>query len=379
MKQVQEDDGKVVNVIVGQSTLPQTIFNSVNVLVGVGLLALPLSMRYAGWIPGIVMLIFAALATAYTARLLAKCADMDSSLITFADLAYVSFGNTARIFTSIVFSLELLGACLALVVIFADTMDALVPGWGITQWKIACGVIIVPLLFVPLRLLSFTSIVGILSCLGIVTAVFIDGLIKPHTPGSLREPATTHLFPSNWLTLPISFGLLMSLFGGHSVTPNIYRDMRHPYKYHRAVNWAWTFTFLIDGGMAVVGWLMFGDGVRDEITKNMVMTKGYPEALTYFIVICIAIIPITKVPLNARPIISTVEIALGLDARAIADSDAMTGLSGAMRGVLKIAVRVAIMVVFVVLAILVPDFDRIMCTCLACPRGHAPFEGRRNC
>lgn len=108
--------------IVGQSTLPQTIFNSVNVLVGVGLLALPLSMKYAGWIPGLVFLVFAALSTAYTARLLAKCADVDSSLITFADLAYVSFGNLARIFTSIIFFLELLAACLALVIIFADTM-----------------------------------------------------------------------------------------------------------------------------------------------------------------------------------------------------------------------------------------------------------------
>lgn len=242
MKQVQEEDGKVVNVIVGQSTLPQTIFNSVNVLVGVGLLALPLSMKYAGWIPGLVFLIFAALSTAYTARLLAKCADVDSSLITFADLAYVSFGHTARIFTSIVFFLELVGACLALVVIFADTMDALIPGWGVTEWKCACGIILIPLLFVPLRLLSFTSILGIMSCMGIVTAVFVDGLIKPHTPGSLREPAITYLFPANWLTLPISFGLLMSLFGGHSVTPNIYRDMRHPYKYHRAVNYAWTFS-----------------------------------------------------------------------------------------------------------------------------------------
>ena len=35
VKQVEED-GHIINVVVGQSTLPQTIFNSVNVLVGVG-------------------------------------------------------------------------------------------------------------------------------------------------------------------------------------------------------------------------------------------------------------------------------------------------------------------------------------------------------
>jgi solute carrier family 32 (vesicular inhibitory amino acid transporter) len=360
VKQIQEEDGKVVNVVVGQSTLPQTIFNSVNVLVGVGLLALPLAMRYAGWVAGLVFLTFSALSTSYTAKLLAKCADVDNSIITFADLAYVSFGYSARLVTSILFTVELLGACVALVVLFADSLDALIPGWGLTEWKIVCGFILIPLGFVPLRLLSFTSILGILCCFGIVLAVFVDGLIKPHQPGSLREPATTYLFPANWATLPISFGLLMSPWGGHSVFPNIYRDMRHPYKYRKGVNITYIFTFLLDVLMAVVGLLMFGDGVKDEITKNIVVTKGYPEWLSIFIVICIAIIPLTKVPLNARPIVSTLELSLGLDARAMADAQALTGLSGFTRGILKFTVRITCTIIFVILAILVPDFDRIM-------------------
>ncbi|KAI6821470.1 vacuolar amino acid transporter-like protein 1, partial [Hortaea werneckii] len=231
VKQIQEDDGKVVNVVVGQSTLPQTIFNSVNVLIGVGILALPLAFKMSGWIPGLIFFAFAGISTSYTAKLLAKCADVDGSLITFADLAYVSFGPWARIGTSILFSLELIAACVALVVLFADSLDALIPGWGDVEWKIVCGIILIPLGFVPLRFLSFTSVLGILSCLGIVLAIFVDGLIKPHAPGSVREPALTHLFPENWMTLPIAFGILMSPWGGHSVFPNIYRDMRHPYKY----------------------------------------------------------------------------------------------------------------------------------------------------
>nr|POE61860.1 vacuolar amino acid transporter 1 [Quercus suber] len=133
---VQEDDGNVVNVVVGQSTLPQTIFNSVNVLIGVGLLALPLAMKLAGWVPGLIFFAFAGISTSYTAKLLAKCADVDTSLITFADLAFVSFGPWARVTTSILFSLELIAACVALVVLFADSLDALIPGWGLTEWKI---------------------------------------------------------------------------------------------------------------------------------------------------------------------------------------------------------------------------------------------------
>jgi vesicular inhibitory amino acid transporter len=165
VKQIEED-GHLINVVVGQSTFPQTIFNSVNVLVGIGLLALPLALKYSGLVVGVIFLCFSAVATSYTAKLLAKCLDVDSSLITFADLAYVSFGNKARVAVSILFSLELLAACVALVVLFADSMDDLIPGWGILAWKIVCGIILVPLVFLPLRLLSFTSILGVMSCFG---------------------------------------------------------------------------------------------------------------------------------------------------------------------------------------------------------------------
>jgi vesicular inhibitory amino acid transporter len=164
IKQVEHEDGTKENVVIGQSTMPQTIFNSVNVLIGVGLLSLPLGMKYAGWIPGLLFLLYSAAITAYTARILAKCLDVDPNLVTYADLAYISFGPQARVVTSVLFCLELLGACVALVVLFADSLDALIPGLGLLNWKIICGIILIPLNFVPLRLLSITSILGILSC-----------------------------------------------------------------------------------------------------------------------------------------------------------------------------------------------------------------------
>lgn len=132
-----------------------------------------------------------------------------------------------------------------------------------------------------------------------VIIVFVDGLIKPHTPGSLREPAKTFLFPQNWNTLPLSFGLLMSPWGGHSVFPNIYRDMRHPQKYPKGLQYTYGFTFLLDLAMAVGGLIMFGETVREEVTSNLLRTEGYPRAMSIIIVILIAIVPITKCPLRS--------------------------------------------------------------------------------
>lgn len=164
VRQVRNEDGTRENVVVGQSTVPQTVFNSVNVLIGVGLLSLPLAMKQAGWLLGLLFLFFAAVSTSYTAKILAKCLDVDRSLVTYADLAYISFGHHARLVTSLLFCLELIGACVALVVLFADSLGALMPGLSLLQWKIICGFMLIPLNFVPLRLLSVTSVLGILSC-----------------------------------------------------------------------------------------------------------------------------------------------------------------------------------------------------------------------
>ncbi|KAI9742033.1 MAG: hypothetical protein M1834_000422 [Cirrosporium novae-zelandiae] len=360
VKCVEREDGTIVAEIIGQSTLPQTISNSINVLIGVGLLGLPMGIKYAGWAIGMPMLLFAAICTSYTAKLLAKCLDVDKSLVTFADLAYISFGHPARVITSILFTLELLAANVALVVLFADSLNALVDSWGILEFKILCGLFLIPLCFVPMRWLSFSSTLGILCCFGIVLITFIDGLIKPHTPGSLREPAKTYLFPADWRTLPLSFGLLMSPWGGHSVFPNLYRDMRHPQKYGRAVKTTYTFTYLLDLSMAVAGLLMFGDSVRDEVTANLLLTIGYPQATKFIIIILVSIIPLTKIPLNAFPIVSTLEIFSGLDPRALPATDSMLGMSGFTRGFLKAGIRVFTISIIVVIAIVFPAFDRIM-------------------
>ena len=166
VKVVEREDGKLVRIVLGQSTLPQTVFNSVNVLIGVGILSLPLGLRHSGWLIGLTFLLLAALTTRYTAGLLARCLTVDDSLVTFADLAHVSFGSKARIATSLLFTVELIAACVALVVLFGDSLYALLPIWGVMEWKVLCGLVLIPLSFVPLRYLSFTSVLGILCCLG---------------------------------------------------------------------------------------------------------------------------------------------------------------------------------------------------------------------
>ncbi|KAI1824425.1 transmembrane amino acid transporter [Xylaria intraflava] len=356
-----EQDGKIVLAVSGQSTLPQTIVNSTNVLIGVGLLSLPMGLKYAGWIVGIITLVLCGAVTSWTARLLSKCMDLDSTIITFSDIAFISFGSKARVATAFLFTLELLAACVAFIVVFADSLASLFPGTlTLNGFKIVFTLILIPLQFAPLSLLSVTSFVGIFCCLGIGAVVVLDGLFKPTAPGSLIQPAVTHLFPANWLTLPLSFGLLMSPWGGHTVFPNIYRDMRHPERFNQAVNYSFSFSMLLDASVAIAGFLMFGNDVREEITANIFGTAGYPEVLNVLLIIFVAVIPLTKVPLAAQPIITTAEVLFGLQKPPIAEETSCTGLSSTSRGLLRALIRVATLLTFLAISILFPAFDSIM-------------------
>ena len=74
--------------------------------------------------------------------------------------------------------------------------------------------------------------------------------------------------------------------------------MRHPQKYGRSLRYTFGFTLGLDLTMAVVGLVMFGDYIRDAVTSNILLTPGYPRSLSIIIVVLIAIIPITKIPLK---------------------------------------------------------------------------------
>ena len=50
--------------------------------------------------------------------------------------------------------------------------------------------------------------------------------------------------------------------------------------------------------MATIGYLMYGNDLLDEVTTNMIKTKGYSKAAKIVTLVLVAVIPITKFPLQ---------------------------------------------------------------------------------
>ncbi|GAA6050742.1 hypothetical protein JCM3770_006603 [Rhodotorula araucariae] len=295
----------------GESTWGQTLFNTVNVLIGVGLLADPLAFADAGWIFGTVLLLFCALVTNYTAKMLAAMMRQDRSSATYADVLIRAYGSWARSTIYFLFVVELATFSVATVTLFADSMSSLFPRFSPFFFKLVSYLILLPTTYLPLRVLSLTSLIGIMSSVVLLAVLISDGAIKRHAPGSLWEVMPTSVLP-RWKRFPISFGLLMSGFSGHAVVPSLYRDMAHPERFSSMINVAYVIAFSVSLLFGVLGYLMFGNGVSSEITRDLAATPGYPIVLNQIAVWMVAINPLVKYAIANKPLVQTFEHLVGL-------------------------------------------------------------------
>lgn len=116
--------------------------------------------------------------------------------------------------------------------------------------------------------------------------------------------------------------------------------------------------YLVDTCLAVIGILMFGDGIRDAITSNILRTSGYPQGLSILMCIFIAIIPLTKIPLNARPIITTMDVLLGVH-QDHHHNPAMEPRTVVVNQIIRGLGRFFVVVVLLFISIVFPAFDSV--------------------
>ncbi|KAI9274789.1 transmembrane amino acid transporter protein-domain-containing protein [Phascolomyces articulosus] len=341
---------------VPKSSFLQSVFNSTNILLGIGILAMPLGFKIAGWVIGVLVFIFCFGVTNYTAKILAECLDAKHGSQTYGDIGAAAFGTKGRIMVSAIFITELIAVSVALVVFMSDEINALFPGLNPILLNVVSFFVLTPMLFVPVRHLSYASLLGIVIALHILFILFFDGLSKPDAPGSLIEPAETDLLPPNWSALPLSFGLIMAGFAGHSVFPTIYRDMENPRDYKAVVDWTYVATAIVYFFIAAAGYRMFGRDTLEEITQNLISIPEYNRAVNLFVLWLLALNPVAKYGLSLSPVNLTWQIAL------LRNPNVETWCQGSIWRVrfLTITGTVLLSAMIVFIAYIFPAFDKVM-------------------
>ncbi|KAI8369827.1 transmembrane amino acid transporter protein-domain-containing protein [Choanephora cucurbitarum] len=342
----------------GKSSFVQSVFNAVNVLVGVGILALPLSMRLAGWVYGSLIFLFCSLATNYTAKVIVKCLSVHDHAVTYGDMGQVAFGEKGRKLINTIFVIELITIGVALIVLLGDGLQSLFPHLSLVQTRMISLVVLLPTVFLPIKKLAYTSLVGIVACICLVMIVLYDGLSKSEKPGSILDPMETEFFPAH--PSPLSFGLIMSGFAGHAVFPSIYRDMDNPKQYNRMVNVTYVITIVIYFLMAVIGYLMFGPTTLQEITQNVAAIQEYSQALNRFAIWLLVLTPIAKYGLMLQPLNLSWEIWLLNQPRIETFLKLHQQSDNWRKAALLVIGRSAVTLGLVYIALIFPGFDQVM-------------------
>jgi amino acid permease len=223
----------------GQSSLLQSCLNTVNLLSGLGVLALPFAFLKAGWGLGCILMICFALGASQTAKWMKECIltlqvykqgesrpgsadesqetlldyneDMKYMEITFMDAIKITFGSFGGHFTTFFFLMELFCAATALILVFSDSLIALYPVLQQHSIWIKCALVLflTPLCFLKsLKFLSYLSIVGIATLVNLLVIILYNGFSTNEGAGSLLNGPDVQAWPASFQDAISCIGLV---------------------------------------------------------------------------------------------------------------------------------------------------------------------------
>ncbi|KAL5740573.1 hypothetical protein ACOSQ2_029753 [Xanthoceras sorbifolium] len=289
-----------------QCSFSQSVLNGINVLCGVGVLAIPYAVREGGWL-SLILLFFFGCISGYTGILLKQCLESSPGLKTYPDIGQAAFGKGGRLVIAIILYTELYAACVEYLIMMTDNLSSLFPDATINfaglylnshqLFAITSTLVILPTVWLRnLSLLSYISVGGVVTTVLIALCLLWVGVVDQvgfHQSGTALDIAN----------LSVTIGIYGFSYAGHSVLPNIYSSMKEPSRFLWVILISFGFGWLLNMGVAICGFLMFGDSVESQFTLNM--PKEYTASKVA--IWLTAVIPMTKFALTISPISLSLE------------------------------------------------------------------------
>ncbi|KAG8364230.1 hypothetical protein BUALT_Bualt19G0106600 [Buddleja alternifolia] len=265
----------------------QTIFNIFNVMAGIGMLTTPYTVKQAGWLSLFILLLFAFICC-YTAKLIKHCLESAEGIRTYADIAEAAFGPYGRILVS--------ASCVEFVILEEDNLSKLFPRASLHVlglhlvathlFGILTVLIVLPtVLMRDMRRLSYVSAGGIVATVAIILCLLIVGTTDE--VGFHQEGKLIH-----WSGISFAIGVYGYCYSGHPVLPSIYESMADKRKFTRVIVICFLLCAAVYGSSAVIGFLMFGQATKSQITLNLPHHRVASQIAIWTTVIN----PLTKYP-----------------------------------------------------------------------------------
>ncbi|VAH33100.1 amino acid transporter AVT1I-like [Triticum dicoccoides] len=347
----------------GNASFVRTCLNGTNGLAGVGLLSMPYALAEGGWL-SLALLAAVAATCWYTGLLLGRCMAADQAIRTYPDIGERAFGRRGRLVVSAFMYAELYLVAIGFLILDGDNLDKLFPGASVHLGPVSLAgkqlfVVLVALMVAPttwlrsLGVLAYVSAAGVFASVAIVLSVLwaaaVDGV------GFSGRGTTT---PLRLTGLPTALGLYTFCYCTHAVFPTLYTSMKQKSQFPKMLAICFVLCTLNYGSMAVLGYLMYGDGVQSQVTLNLPAARLSSKIAIYTTVV----MPFSKYALVVTPI-------------AVAIEERFRGVVGEGAAA-SVAVRTLLVLSTVVVAIALPFFGYLMalvgsllsvCACMLLP------------
>ncbi|CAO2190909.1 unnamed protein product [Urochloa humidicola] len=331
----------------GGASFSRTCLNLTNAVSGIGVLSMPYAVSQGGWLSLALFALVGALCY-YTGTLIERCMRANPDAIrTYPDIGEFAFGPTCRRAIAFFMYVELYLVAISFLVLEGDNLHKLFPGAAVEflgyrlQGKqlfiaLSAAVVLPTTWLKNLGVLAYVSAVGLVASAALTASLVWAGVAET----GFHRSSTTVL---NLSGLPTSLGLYFVCFTGHAVFPTIYSSMRNNKHFSKVLLVSSVLCSLNYGLTAVLGYMIYGDGVESQVTLNLPSGKLYTKVA----IVMTLVNPLAKYALLAAPITAAVEEKF---------SHPTSGSSGAAR----VAISTMVVVSTAVAACSVPFFGYLM-------------------
>lgn len=249
-------------------TTNQAFWHCLSLVLGLGTLTIPYTLKGLGW-SGVLLLAILAYLSSHTAKLLCYCVDYNTAhgkisyLNSYPDIGEAAFGKYGRAFVTFVLYLDLVASSALFLVFIATNLHTLFPDiMDRTQWIVFISFTLLPTVWLKLQKLSWLSTLGSYLMLALVVTVVYATFSATPESFELNEYHFAKFEPS-------ALGNLVFAFACHGTLITIYREMSKPSDVGRLFDRVYFTGFLVKCVVGITGYYLFAQNTKDQITLNL--------------------------------------------------------------------------------------------------------------
>ena len=280
-----------------------------NTIMGAGILAIPIIMRYLGILIGTLIIVFLALSTIYSVYILIRCHEITGKY-GFSMLGKITMGNFGNILIKIIIIINNIGLCIAYFRIFGEVLQTIIQAWvspdsfWATNWHnyifiLMCGVIMIFFIFIKnISALKKVAYLGVLAVLLFSLSLSVLLIYKSGYNYLDHEITWKYLLPN--CTFSEAFHVIPTVFLAFLFQFNvfpIYLSLKHRNidSMMKATKYGVIYSLIIFLIVGIVGFLIYGLNMEETILNSLSDDMLRYGKISTFIKVLIIIICITFV------------------------------------------------------------------------------------